>query len=121
MSENVCDKYQNFTVNPAVGKNRGLWIYRQVETVVRTDWAVIGFALKINLDDVLSVLTRNFKAVVKSVRHCWFNILLISASLNKNKEALVENNDVEPTMLSNLTPAQFESSVWFSSLPSKLL
>ena len=38
------------------------------------------------------------------VQHCWFNILVISASLNKNKEVAGENNDVEPTMLSNLIP-----------------
>ena len=37
-------------------------------------------------------------------QHCWFNILLISASLNKNKEVVGNNNDFEP-MLTNLTPA----------------
>ena len=35
----------------------------------------------------------------------YFNILLISASLNKNKEGVGENNDVQPTILSNLTSA----------------
>ena len=39
------------------------------------------------------------------VQHSWFNILLISASLNKSKEVMGENNDVEPTMLKILTPA----------------
>ena len=43
LRESVCDKYQNFTVEPTVvamayGENRGLWIYRQEETAVRTHW-----------------------------------------------------------------------------------
>ena len=70
VGESVCDEYQNFTVSPAAvamvhGESRGLWIYRQVETVVRTHWAVIAFSLKLNFDDVLSALTRVSKAGVK--------------------------------------------------------
>ena len=71
--------------------------------MVPTHWTVIGFSLKLNFDDVLSVLARNSKGCGQIVQHCWFNILFISASLKKNKEVMGENSDVEPTMLSNLT------------------
>ena len=33
--------------------------------MVRTHLAVIGFSLKVNFDDVLSVVTRNSKTLVK--------------------------------------------------------
>ena len=33
------------------------------------------------------------------VERCWFNTLLVSSSLNRNKEVIgTENNDVEPTV-----------------------
>ena len=59
--QSVSDKYQTFTVNPAAvamahGENRELWIHSQVETVVGTHWAVVGFPLKVNVEDDLSVL-----------------------------------------------------------------
>ena len=38
-------------------------------------------------------------------KHCLYNILLISALLNKNKEAMEENNDVEWTMFGSLNSA----------------
>ena len=38
------------------------------------------------------------KLLAKIAQHCWFNILLISASLNKDKESVSENNDVDPTI-----------------------
>ena len=71
--------------------------------MVRTHSTVIGFSLKDNFDDVLSVLTRSSKGCGQIVQHCWFNILFIPAPLKRNEEVMGENNDVEPTMLSNLT------------------
>ena len=61
VEESVCDKYQNFTVNKASGamahgENCGLWIHKQVERVLQIHRAVISFSLKVNFDDVLSVL-----------------------------------------------------------------
>ena len=74
VGESVCDKYQNFTDSPAAvamahRENGGQWIYRQVKTAVRIHWAVIGFSLKANFGDVLSVLTRHSKAAVKLPSH----------------------------------------------------
>ena len=39
-----------------------------------------------------------FRFVAVRLESILFNIRLISASLNKNKEVLGENNDVEPTV-----------------------
>ena len=44
------------------------------------------------------------------MQHCWLAILLISASLNKNKEFVTKGNDVEPTMLSNFTQGMQSNS-----------
>ena len=63
------------------------------------------FSLKVNFDDVLSALTRNPEAAVKLSNIISSILLLISASLNRNKEVVRENNDAEPKMLNNLTPA----------------
>ena len=65
--------------------NRRPCIYRPLATVVQTHWATISFSLEVNFDDVLSVLAFNSKAAL-----ILFNILLISASLNKNKEDVGE-------------------------------
>ena len=57
-------------------------------------------------DNKIHWLRVNSKAGVKLLNiFCWFKKLTNSASLNKNKEVVGENNDVEPTMLANLTPA----------------
>ena len=65
--ESICANYQNFTVNPAAvamahGESSGLWVYRQVKTVVRTHWMVIDFSPEVNFDHFLSVLSRNSEA-----------------------------------------------------------
>ena len=57
----VSDKYQTFTVNLAAVamahcENSELWIHSQMETVVGTHWAVVGFPLKVNVEYDLSVL-----------------------------------------------------------------
>ena len=39
------------------------------------------------------------------VHYCWFNILLISVSFNKNKDVVNKNNDVEPTMFEQFDPS----------------
>ena len=53
VGESVCNKYQTFTAYPVAvamvhGENRGLWVYRHVETVIRTHWALISFSLKVS-------------------------------------------------------------------------
>ena len=63
----------------AHGENRGLWIRR---SVVRNNLSVIGFSVKVN-----------------------FNILVNFSLVNKKKEVVGKNNDVEQKMLSSLTPA----------------
>ena len=60
------DKEHSFTIStPAVVKaqweNRGL--------PVRSHWAVIGFSLRVNFDDVLSILTEVYKLTVFSSSH----------------------------------------------------
>ena len=56
--------------------------------------------------EVLNVLfTKLYLGWGQIAQHFWYNILFISALLNKNKEVIDENNNVKPIILSNLTPA----------------
>ena len=60
---------------------------------------VRSYDISCNQEQLIGTLRRG-----QIVQHYWFNILLISTSLNNNKEVVGKKNDTEPTMLSNLTP-----------------